>query len=124
MRRGKTFSFSVEPYHYEVWVFYCVSRRTLRRRLDDMRVDHAAIDADSSWQTFEFIEPNGARWGAVYIAEKFRWDPEYVGFISHEAFHLAHNICCSVGVKVKGSNDEPVAYLVQHITQKILEGIR
>jgi len=124
MKRGKTFGFSVEPYHYEVIVFYCITPRTLKTRLTKLGVDNAVIDPNCSWQTFEFVETNGARWGAVYIAEKFRWEPEYVGFVAHEAFHVSHNICCAVGVKVKGSNDEPVAYLVQHITQKILEGVQ
>jgi hypothetical protein len=98
VKRGRAFIFSVEPYHYDVVVFYCVTQKTLRRRLGVLGVEKAVIDKNCSWQAFEFVEAGGARWGAVYIAERFRWEPEYVGFVAHEAFHVAHNICCAVGV--------------------------
>ena len=48
----------------------------------------------------------------------------YHGTIAHEASHLAHFILQERGVKEDFENDEPVAYLVEWITDEIYKEIK
>jgi len=44
--------------------------------------------------------------------------------IAHEVVHLAHDLLCARGVVISRDNDEPLAFLVEHLFRQISRKIK
>lgn len=46
---------------------------------------------------------------------------ENIGILSHEIFHACHNIFADRGIKIEYASDEPFAYMIQWMTEKLIK---
>lgn len=120
MKRGKKVSFEVDPYHYEVIVFYCLSTRTVKKFMQDFERGEELAPDECEFQVISLTTADNRKLSMVHIGRPVKWNPIDMGFVAHEAFHVAQFLCNASGVRLGG---EATAYLVQHITQRILEVI-
>jgi len=120
VKRGKKIIFEVDPYHYEVIVFYCLSTRTVKKFISNFERGEELAPDECEFQVVSLTTPDKRKLSMVHIGRPVKYNPVDMGFIAHEAFHVAQFLCNACGLRVGG---EATAYLVQHITQKILEGI-
>ena len=60
--------------------------------------------------------------GVLWV-KRFNDGPFSHGVLSHEIFHVAYQILCSVGIKLTDSSEEAFSYLIQYLTQEILYNI-
>ena len=44
-----------------------------------------------------------------------------IGLLVHEAVHVANYMCARIGIKLCSDNDEPYAYMVQWLVNKLLD---
>lgn len=64
---------------------------------------------------FAYSEDNNTVYG-IWIE-----DTESLPYISHEVFHLAGFILTDRGVKYDPDNDEPFAYLIEHLVKVVIK---
>lgn len=102
----------VDVYHVDVGVFYS------REKLDKW-LEQAGLDLDTDRQAFNaFVlrdrDKEGVTWFCAYLPKVIK-----IHTLAHECVHLANLILDQAGVQTTATNDEALAYLVDHLVREV-----
>ena len=85
----------------------------------DQSTVHAEVSTGGEIGAFHYFE--GFKGGTLWV-EEMPDTPETISVLAHEATHASNHILGMCGVMIDASimNDEPQAYLVQHIMRSFM----
>ena len=104
---------------YEVPYYRSVLIVVLTNDYERLSEFYPEYDHEDMFASSDLINYHGTR--SILMVLNFKCDVDRItnGIIAHEALHAANFIFDAVGVPADYDNDEPLAYLVKWITDKV-----
>ena len=116
-----TFVVRIEMFKVDVGIFFAPEDVVIRMNdAFDMDADIGDFSTAARAEAGAFFNEDGVP--AFYILFH-SYDPQ-IGVVAHECVHSAIAICTQLGVTFDRPNDETLAYMVDYLTQNIIDEIR
>lgn len=116
-----TFVVRIDMFKIDVGVFFAPEDVvSYMNNTFDMNADVGDFSTAARAEAGAFFNEEGVP--AFYILFH-SYDPQ-IGVVAHECVHSAIAICTQLGVTFDRPNDETLAYMVDYLTQNIIDEIR